>query len=92
MQSQIGTLNSEYTTKANEMPVLDIRSQGDTVILLQKLLLYFGYLTCDCLTGYYGSKTDIAVRNFQEDHRLQVDGVVNQQTWQILITNLPVPS
>jgi peptidoglycan hydrolase-like protein with peptidoglycan-binding domain len=80
-----------HTTKIKEMPTLNIKAQGDAVMLLQKILLYFGYLTCDSLTGYYGSKTDIAVKNFQKDRGLQSDGIVNQETWEALIDNLPVP-
>jgi peptidoglycan hydrolase-like protein with peptidoglycan-binding domain len=91
MQSKIRITTPESTINANEMPILNIKSQGDTVILLQKLLLYFGYLTSDSLTGYYGSKTNIAVKSFQEDHHLPVDGIVNQQTWQLLIASLPIP-
>jgi peptidoglycan hydrolase-like protein with peptidoglycan-binding domain len=80
------------TTTTDVMPTLNINSQGDAVLLLQKILIYFGYLTCDRVTGYYGSKTSIAVRNFQIDRGLESNGVVNQQTWQSLIDNLPVPS
>ncbi len=79
------------TTETDVMPSLSINSQGDTVLLLQKILFYFGYLTCDRITGYYGSITDMAVRNFQTDQGLESNGVVNQQTWHSLIVKLPVP-
>ncbi|PAX52726.1 peptidoglycan-binding domain-containing protein [Brunnivagina elsteri] len=79
------------TTAINVMPTLSIHSQGDAVMLLQKMLLYFGYLTCDRITGYYGSITDMAVRNFQTDQGLVSDGVVNDETWQSLIAKLPIP-
>jgi peptidoglycan hydrolase-like protein with peptidoglycan-binding domain len=79
------------TTAIRIMPTLSINSQGDAVTLLQKMLLYFGYLTCDRITGYYGSITDIAVRNFQTDQGLVSDGVVDYETWQSLIGKLPVP-
>jgi peptidoglycan DL-endopeptidase LytE len=79
------------TTAIHIMPTLSINSQGDAVTLLQKMLLYFGYLTYDRITGYYGSITDIAVRNFQTDQGLVSDGVVDYETWQSLIGKLPVP-
>lgn len=77
-------------SKENEMPILNQNYRGNSVILLQKILIYFGYLTHDALTGNFGSKTEIAVRNFQQDHGLFCDGIVNQETWQALIDNLPV--
>jgi peptidoglycan DL-endopeptidase LytE len=79
------------TTAIHIMPTLSINSQGDAVTLLQKMLLYFGYLTYDRITGYYGSITDIAVRNFQIDQGLASNGVVDHETWQSLIGKLPVP-
>lgn len=79
------------TTATDIMPTLSINSQGDAVLLVQKILLYFGYLTCDRVTGCYGSKTDIAVRNFQIDRGLESNGVVNHETWHSLIGQLPVP-
>ncbi|MEA5572699.1 peptidoglycan-binding domain-containing protein [Calothrix sp. UHCC 0171] len=90
MRYSIKKLRNIVDSETNEMPNLQINSQGDTVVLLQKMLLYFGYLTSDSLNGYYGSKTNIAVKNFQNDHGLLSDGVVNQETWQALIESLPV--
>nr|WP_085279001.1 spore cortex-lytic enzyme [Paenibacillus barengoltzii] len=36
------------------------------------------------LTGYYGTKTQQAVRTFQSRYGLQVDGVAGPQTWKAL--------
>lgn len=34
--------------------------------------------------GYYGDKTVIAVREYQKRHKLTVDGVVGEQTWNMM--------
>lgn len=54
-------------------------STGSEVVELQKELVHLGYQvgTAD---GKYGSKTEAAVRNFQKDHGLRVDGLAGTQT------------
>ena len=52
--------------------------KGDT-ILLQQLLREAGYDIA--VDGDFGSKTDSAVRDFQEKHKLVADGVVGPKTW-----------
>lgn len=65
-----------------------IGDRGDNVIWVQKQLNKFGYnLTED---GIFGNKTDLAVRDFQQNHGLTVDGIVGAQTRAALIqTNAP---
>jgi murein L,D-transpeptidase YcbB/YkuD len=36
-------------------------------------------------SGVFGPKTDHAVREFQQHHGLQVDGVVGKNTWKALL-------
>jgi murein L,D-transpeptidase YcbB/YkuD len=36
-------------------------------------------------TGIFGPKTDQAVREFQRDNGLQVDGIVGKNTWTALL-------
>lgn len=60
--------------------------QGDTgaeVEELQKQLIQLDYLDTDA-TGYYGSQTDQAVRNFQSDFGLVVDGLAGVATHSLL--------
>lgn len=52
-------------------------SRGDDVITLQKIL----GITAD---GIFGSKTEAAVKEFQNEHGLTVDGIVGPKTWAAL--------
>lgn len=53
---------------------------GEDVRLLQEKLRTLGYNVGDC-DGWFGGKTDNAVRSFQENNGLVVDGYVGQNTW-----------
>jgi chitosanase len=51
----------------------------DVVKLQEKLKLTFGYEIGD-IDGYFGDKTRVAVKNYQFDHKLEVDGVAGPKT------------
>ena len=54
-------------------------SKGSDVTELQKLLNQNGYsLDAD---GIYGTKTQAAVKDYQQKNNLSVDGIVGSQTW-----------
>ena len=64
------------------MSYLSKGSKGEEVKKLQSALNRAGAnLTVD---GSYGTKTEQAVRNFQEDHGLKVDGLAGPQTMEAL--------
>ena len=68
-----------YGEVAVSYPVLRKESRSADVRILQEKLNSIGYhLATD---GIFGSKTDEAVRAFQADHGLAVDGVVGVRTW-----------
>ncbi|WP_051556446.1 C40 family peptidase [Alkalihalobacterium bogoriense] len=52
---------------------------------LQDALKAKGFFTFDQSTGYYGPITEDAVRKFQREHRLQVDGIAGPQTLSTLL-------
>lgn len=57
-------------------------STGTSVRHLQCMLNFWGYdLDVD---GIFGKQTNGAVRDFQGDHGLAVDGIVGPQTWEAL--------
>lgn len=61
------------------LPVLKIGSKGEFVVSLQKDLTSLGYpLKAD---GDFGPKTDKAVKQFQSDNKLTVDGIVGRNTY-----------
>ena len=63
-------------------PTLRRGSKGDAIRELQTMLLKLGYDLGPCgIDGDFGKSTDAAVRSFQSDHRLTVDGVVGKNTW-----------
>jgi len=59
--------------------ILKKGSQGSAVISLQQKLTSLGYAIKD-EKGIFGTYTDNAVRKFQRDHHLSVDGVVGPAT------------
>lgn len=65
--------------------VINLRrgSQGDLVQILQGLLIGNGYDTGG-FDGDFGTQTDKAVRNFQSDNGLYVDGVAGKATFEEL--------
>jgi hypothetical protein len=65
------------------MRYLKLRSRGEFVSYLQELLGKLGYQLP--ATGYFGSMTDSAVRDFQKKNDLVEDGEVGIKTWTVLI-------
>ncbi len=56
---------------------------GDDVGLLQTKINGLDY-NCGTADGYFGKKTEMAVKNFQSDQGLTVDGVVGKKTGEAL--------
>lgn len=69
-----------------EMTVLKKGAKGEQVKTLQRLLLALGYdLGGYGADGSFGGATDKAVRAFQKDKGLTVDGSVGKATWDKLL-------
>lgn len=62
-------------------------SQGDQVKTLQRILSTYGYSlgNKNPFDGKFGSMTDAAVRKFQADNKLAIDGIVGAKTWKKLL-------
>lgn len=69
------------TSKPTESVVFNLRrgSRGSDVTKLQTALNAQGY-DCGAADGIFGAKTEAAVRNFQRDHSLTVDGIAGRDT------------
>ena len=67
------------TMSISAAPLLNIGSRGDEVSKVQQTLLEKGYFQHE-VTGYYGSITKDAVRRFQQDAGIGVDGIVGPIT------------
>jgi len=61
------------------MRTLKYKSQGSDVHLLEELLTKFGYKLY--VSNYFGLDTHNAVMDFQQKHRLVIDGIVGVKTW-----------
>ena len=75
-------------TTSKELPVLKKGDTGSSVKLLQNILIALDYLESDSPTTNFQDQTDEAVRNFQEENDLKVDGIVGSKTWDKLGTVL----
>ncbi len=69
--------------------LLKIGSQGESVIELQAVLLLMGYYS-GAIDGIYGENTAQAVRKFQQDAGLTVDGMAGTDTWNRLFPPSPI--
>jgi hypothetical protein len=67
-----------------KVSVLKKKCKGEAVVALQSILTGLDYYTGE-LDGSFGSQTDKAVRAFQKDAGLVVDGIVGSATWEKLL-------
>src|SRR5690242_13086703 len=74
------------TTKAMSWPVVQQGAIGEEVRTLQYLLDEHGATVG--VDGTFGRTTREAVRTFQADHELKVDGIVGGATWAELATRI----
>lgn len=75
----------EWDSPADYRPTLRRGDKGEYVTLAQTELLQKGYDLGKCgVDGSFGAATEKAVRLFQNDNKLTVDGIVGQQTWAAL--------
>ena len=73
----------------NKVKTLRKGSSGQAVKDLQTRLTELGY-SCGTIDGKYGDKTAAAVKAFQKDHGLTVDGIAGSKTLNALNGAQPV--
>ena len=67
-------------------PTLGRTSRGKITALMQERLISLGYSCGPCgADGINGAGTQAAIKAFQRDHGLAVDGIVGQKTWSKLL-------
>lgn len=80
-----GTEVDSFTkTVTLKLPVLKKGSRGDSVMALQTLLEGYGYEDRGGW-GAFDSKTEIALKEYQRDSELTVDGSCGKATWTSLL-------
>ena len=68
----------------NSGPTISIGATGRDVRRLQRIFVMTKVLSVDDITGTFDTTTEQAVKDFQQDAGLTVDGVVGPLTWQAL--------
>ncbi len=84
------TVSLSYGDKVYAEPTSTLRSgdQGNGVYWLQIHLSYLGYLNSDYINGIFDSNTLTAVKKFQTEKKLDVDGLVGSATRASLKTSI----
>src|SRR5262245_42272784 len=72
-------------------PTIQQGSTGQAVTQAQYLLVRFLVLRADKIDGSFGPATTHAVREFQADEGLAVDGTVGPTTWQAMLAEFSIP-
>ncbi|WP_127082804.1 peptidoglycan-binding domain-containing protein [Dulcicalothrix desertica] len=73
----IVAINRRRTTSS--LPTVEFGDSGTSVRVIQKLLVSSGYsIEVD---GFFGALTETAVKAFQYQRNIVVDGIVGQNTW-----------
>lgn len=69
----------------NALPVVKQGARGNLTKIIQKRLIALGYnVGRTGVDGVFGNATYDAVKKFQRDKKLQVDGIVGKETWKAL--------
>lgn len=70
-------------SKAEKRQTLKRGSKGADVTYLQQRLVANGYYVGE-IDGDFGRKTESAVKAYQDEHGLTIDGIVGTKTWESL--------
>lgn len=77
---------AEKTEATVTLPVLKNKSKGNAVRSAQRLLRAEGYDVGEASTdGAFGRITEAAVKKYQQDKKLSVSGIIDENTWNKLL-------
>lgn len=65
-------------------PTLKLGDESFLVNGLQTMLNMLGYLETEQITSVFDFPTEHAVKSFQADYGLRIDGIVGEETWAAL--------
>lgn len=65
-------------------PTLKLGDEGTSVQGLQTVLNMLGYLREEYITSVFDFRTEHAVKTFQSDYSLRIDGIVGEKAWAAL--------
>lgn len=74
------SMKAAHAETTSGTPVLSMGSSSSLVTSVQSQLKQLGYFSYPSITGYYGTVTAQAVKDFQSDYGLQVDGLAGPIT------------
>lgn len=80
------TLSENKNTSASSYHPLKKGDRGEEVVRLQNRLNELGY-SVGTADGDFGNKTKVAVETFQQDHGLEVTGIVDEETFNSLFSD-----
>lgn len=83
--NSVSASGTQRTAASASQPVLRQTSKGAAVERLQSALTEAGY-PC-AVDGDFGPRTDDALRRFQQDNGLTVDGIAGPRTWAALASS-----
>lgn len=66
---------------------LSLSMQGSDVLHVQQRLYHYNYMRAQDVNSYYTTLTEQAVRLFQQNNHLQVDGKVGRNTMRVLMSD-----
>ncbi|MEG5140133.1 peptidoglycan-binding protein [Microcoleus sp. A6-C5] len=77
------TWQALYTQSPVNMPVLKFGSSGEAVTTVQEVLRLSQHYSGE-IDGEFSTQTEEAVRAFQKSFGIEVDGIVDRETWTAL--------
>lgn len=83
---------SPKTNPTHETFLLTVSSKGDEVLKLQERLIALGYLDDKQSDGDFGPATENAVKHFQTNSGVKPTGTVDQEIWDLIMSEEAVPA
>ncbi len=82
--AKIASAYKHHSGGRSSAKVLRLGSQGEAVERLQTALMHVGRLKEGAADGFFGRKTEEALKEFQAGEGLKIDGVAGAMTWAAL--------